>query len=283
MKSYELLFDENILSVVKTGIKILRGFPESRVALMHSLTHLPEAVKRRNIWRKQDVLVPPLLIVSTTEACNLRCVGCYAQANCRETGNEMTRSQIDGLLEQAVDAGCSIILLAGGEPLLSGDWLEAVASRSELLGLVFTNGTLLDDKRADWFAANRNMIPLFSIEGDTHRTNERRGDGVAERIEHAMLLLFKRIIPFGVSITTGEHNVNEVARMDFLAPFVKLGCRLSIFTEYVPVDENTELLALTEESKLTLQNFCRKGAEDNNLILIPFPGDETIYNGCLAA
>lgn len=106
---------------------------------------------------------------------------------------------------------------------------------------------------------------------------------MAERIEHAMLLLSKRLIPFGVSITTGEHNVNDVARLDFLAPFIKLGCRLSIFTEYVPVDENTELLALTEESKLTLQNFYRKGAEENNLILIPFPGDETIYNGCLAA
>lgn len=175
MRSYELLFDENILSVVKAGMNILHGFPESRAALIHSLTHLPEAAKRRNMWRKHDVVVPPLLIVSTTEACNLRCVGCYAQANCRETGNEMTRSQIDGLLEQAVEAGCSIILLAGGEPLLSENWLEAVASRSELLGLVFTNGTLLNDNRADWFAANRNMIPLFSIEGDTHRTNKRSG------------------------------------------------------------------------------------------------------------
>jgi len=186
-------------------------------------------------------------------------------------------------LEQAVEAGCSMILLAGGEPLLSNHWLEAVASRSELLGLVFTNGTLLDDKRADWFAMNRNMIPLFSVEGDAQITNARRGNGVAECVEKAMRLLSDRAIPFGLSITTGEHNIGSVTCLDFLVPFVTLGCRLSIYTEYVPVDENTELLALTEESKRTLQNFCRNASKENHLILIPFPGDEAAYNGCLAA
>jgi len=283
MKSFELLLDKSIMSVIKSGITILRDFPESRATLMRTLTHLPQAAKRRNMWREQNVIVPPLLIVSTTEECNLRCVGCYARANYNDLENEMTRAHIDKLLEQAVDAGCSIILLAGGEPLLSSDWLEAVASRSELLGLVFTNGTLLDEKRVSWFAYNRSMIPVFSIEGDTCRTNERRGDGVAECVERAMSLLTKRKMPFGLSITTGEHNINEVACLNFLTPYIQSGCRLVIYTEYVPVDENTELLALTEESKLALQHFCQSGAKGNDLILIPFPGDETKYNGCLAA
>jgi len=62
-----------------------------------------------------------------------------------------------------------------------------------------------------------------------------------------------------------------------------LGCRLSIFTEYVPVDDNEELLILAEESRLALQNFCRKESEQEDMLLIAFPGDETIYDGCLAA
>jgi len=283
MKSYSSLFDKNLQSIIKAGLKILQNFPQSRASLMRILTCIPNAIKRRNLLRTQGVVVPPLLIISTTERCNLQCTGCYARAQCRDTESEMTRTQIDNLLAQAVDAGCSIILLAGGEPLLCKDWMEAVASRTELLGLVFTNGTLMDDEQADWFAGNRNMIPLFSIEGDAEKTDKRRGHGVMEHVNRAMLLLFKRSVPFGLSVTTGEHNIKDVASKDFLLPFIRLGCRLSIFTEYVPVDDNEKLLILTEESTIVLQNFCRKESEQEDMLLIAFPGDETIYDGCLAA
>jgi len=283
MKSYSSLFDKNLQSIIKAGLKILQDFPQSRASLMRILTCIPNAIKRRNLLRTQGVVVPPLLIISTTERCNLQCTGCYARAQCRDTESEMTRTQIDNLLAQAVDAGCSIILLAGGEPLLCKDWMEAVASRTELLGLVFTNGTLMDDEQADWFAGNRNMIPLFSIEGDAEKTDKRRGHGVMEHVNRAMLLLFKRSVPFGLSVTTGEHNIKDVASKDFLLPFIRLGCRLSIFTEYVPVDDNEELLILTEESKIVLRNFCRKESAQEDMLLIAFPGDEKIYDGCLAA
>ena len=283
MKSYNVLFDQSLQSTMKAGIKILQDFPQSKASLMRIMTCIPTAAKRRNSLRKQGVVVPPLLIISTTERCNLQCTGCYARAHCRDTENEMTRPQIDNLLLQAVEAGCSLILLAGGEPLLCRDWLEAVASHPELLGLVFTNGTLLDDNQADWFAENRNMIPLFSVEGDADKTDSRRGHGVTEQVNRSMLLLSNRTVPFGLSVTTGEHNIKDVTDKDFLLPFMRLGCRLSIFTEYVPVDESEELLTLTEESKLALQNFCRKESEQEGMLLIAFPGDETIYDGCLAA
>lgn len=281
MKAYDLLLDQSIKSAVKMGLHILRDFPESRAALMRLLVHLPKAAKRRDSFKKQGVIVPPLLIVSTTERCNLHCAGCYAQAQIRDAKTEMSGAQIDSLLSQAVHAGCAIILMAGGEPLLCDDWLEAVAARPELLGLVFTNGTLLDDERCDWFAANRNMIPLFSVEGDFRVTNQRRGDGVAESVDRAMQLLLKQAIPFGLSVTTGEHNIKHVAQQDFLETFFTLGCRLSIFTEYVPVADTDQLLALTEESKLALQKFCRETSKD--MICIAFPGDETVFDGCLAA
>jgi MoaA/NifB/PqqE/SkfB family radical SAM enzyme len=127
------------------------------------------------------------------------------------------------------------------------------------------------------------MIPLFSVEGDTHTTNRRRGDGVAERIKHAILLLSDRAVPFGLSVTAGEHNIQDILCPDFFTRFVPLGCRLFIFPEYVPVDDNADLRVLTGESKLRLQDFCQKISKEENLILIPFPGDESIYGGCLAA
>jgi len=283
MKSYSVLFDKSIQSVTKTGLKILQEYPQSRAALMRIMTCIPKATKRRNTLKKQGIVVPPLLIISTTQRCNLQCAGCYAQTHNRDAKNEMTKTQIENLLDQAVDAGCSIILLAGGEPLLCTDWLEAVASYKELLGLVFTNGTLMDDDQADWFADNRNMIPLFSVEGTADKTDERRGQGVAKRIERAMLLLYERSVPFGLSITTGEHNIKAVANREFLLPYMRLGCRLSIFTEYVPVDDSEKLRILTEESRLVLQEFCRRESEREDILLIAFPGNETIFDGCLAA
>jgi MoaA/NifB/PqqE/SkfB family radical SAM enzyme len=283
MKPYNLLFDDNILSVIKTGISMLRDFPDSAGTLKRFLSKLPKASKLRALWKEKGVEVPPILIVSTTEMCNLNCVGCYARTNSQKTENEVPRPQIDKLLEQAAEAGCSIVLLAGGEPLLCDDWLEATASRPEILGLVFTNGTLLDEKRADWFSSHRNMIPLFSIEGDSNATNERRGDGVAQSVGRSMERLSDRAVPFGISVTVGEHNIQDILGDGFHLQFIPLGCRLFIFPEYVPVDESSELQALTEDSKKQLQDFCRKTSKERNLILIPFPGDESAYGGCLAA
>lgn len=281
MESYDSLFERDIRRAVKTGAKLLREFPQSRSALARVLTRLPKAARKRAAHQKRGVAVPPLLIVSTTESCNLRCTGCYAQAQGREPKPEMTKSQIDGLLSQAVDAGCSVILLAGGEPLLRMEWLKAVASRPELLGLVFTNGTLMDDAMASWFGGYRNLLPLFSVEGDERTTDARRGNGVAARVERAMELLYARKIPFGLSITAGEHNIDGVAREGFLQPFQELGCRLAIYSEYVPMDDGGALLALTEESKKRLQSFCRD--EKSDMLRLVFPGDETAFGGCLAA
>lgn len=283
MKVYNNLFDNSIRSSIQIGLNIARDFPQSRAALARVMSHIPGAVKRRNSLLKQGIIVPPLLMVSTTEQCNLRCAGCYAQSRCHETEPEMTRQQIDRLLDQANGAGCSVVLLAGGEPLLCRDWLDAVAARPELLGLVFTNGALLDETHADWFNVKRNMIPLFSIEGNAEMTDKRRGQGVMDSIRRAMLLLSARAVPFGLSITSGEHNVNDVANTAFLRPFRELGCRLVIFTEYVPVDDTEALLALSAESKQILQNFCHTESAREQMLLISFPGDETAFGGCLAA
>jgi MoaA/NifB/PqqE/SkfB family radical SAM enzyme len=248
---------------------------------MRILSSISAAARRRNSLGKKGIAVPPLLIVSATESCNLSCAGCYAKSNCRSGETEMTRQEIDNLLTQAADAGCSIILIAGGEPLLCKDWLEGMALRPELLGLVFTNGTLLDESLASWFADHRNLILLFSLEGNETLTDERRGQGVTENVLRAMGLLSARSVPFGLSVTTGEHNFREVAKQDFLLSFMDLGCRLAIFSEYVPVDGNDSLRALSEESKTALQNFCLHNS--GKILLIPFPGDEEIFGGCLAA
>lgn len=283
MASYRAVFDKSIQVSLKTGMDMMRDFPESRAAIKRIAVNMPKAKRRRELHKKNNIIVPPLLIISTTEQCNLKCKGCYSHANCREDKAEMTRPQIDNLLEQAVLAGCSMVLLAGGEPLFCDDWLEAAAAQPELLALVFTNGTLLNDARADWFSQNRNLLPLFSIEGSALQTDERRGIGTAQRVEQAMRLMEERSVPFGISVTTGEHNIVGVTDRDFLKVYKDLGCRVSVFVEYVPVDDTDGHLALTEESKLKLYDFCDNAAAKEGILPVVFPGDEAAYGGCLAA
>jgi len=49
---------------------------------------------------------------------------------------------------------CLWILFTGGEPLLRPDFLEiyTYAKKKGLLVTIFTNGTLIDDNLADYFA-----------------------------------------------------------------------------------------------------------------------------------
>ena len=277
---YRRLFDHSIRVALRRGISLMTDVPASASALRRILGHQPLAAGRRH-HHAQEVLVPPLLIVSTTEQCNLQCAGCYARALHRQTCDEMARPQVDSMLSQAVDAGCSLLLLAGGEPLLRPDWLDSAAARPELLTLVFTNGTMLDDAMADIFARNRSLLPVISVEGGACATDARRGVGVSGQVHNAMLNLKSKEIPFGLSITVSRENLGEVTAEDFLAPYLELGCKLAIFVEYVPVDEASKGLALTPKEKKRLYWACKR--RRTGALRVVFPGNERLFGGCLAA
>ena len=280
MNLYRRLFDHAIRRELRRGTALLSSHPESASALEHILGHQPIAEKQRKRI-ESEVLVPPLLIISTTEQCNLQCEGCYARALHHKPRRELTRPQMNALLTQATEVGCSALLLAGGEPLLRPDWLASAAAYPELLTLVFTNGTLLDDAMSQRFADNRSLLPVISIEGGERATDSRRGEGVGKQVQAALQCLHGKNIPFGLSITVSRENIDAVTGKGFLARFINLGCRLAIFVEYVPVDNATKPLALTPKDKKRLYRSCklrRAGA-----LRLAFPGNEKLLGGCLAA
>ena len=280
MNLYRRLFDHAIRRELRRGVALLSSHPESSSVLEHILGHQPIAEKQRKRL-ESEVLIPPLLIISTTEQCNLHCEGCYARALHQQPRKELTRPQIDTLLTQAVEAGCSALLLAGGEPLLCPNWLEAAAARPELLTLVFTNGTLLDEAMTERFAASRSLLPVISVEGGERATDARRGEGVGKQVQAALQRLYDKNIPFGLSVTVSRENIDAVTAEGFLAPFIKLGCRLAIFVEYVPVDDATKALALSQEDKKRLYWSCKRRRA--GALRLAFPGNEKLLGGCLAA
>ncbi|HJJ55084.1 MAG TPA: radical SAM protein, partial [Methanocorpusculum sp.] len=137
---------------------------------------------KQNVRRKQDIHIPPFLIASVTERCNLHCRGCYARGCgfCTDTPvrEPLSSSDWQRLFKEADALGISFILLTGGEPLMKPDIIRAAAAKKHLIFPVFTNGTLFDDAMLSLFDSSRNLVPVFSLEGGRETTDGRRGVGV---------------------------------------------------------------------------------------------------------
>ncbi len=279
--TYQNLFSGKVDVSLKTAASIFAAYPKSACAFANISKHTKEAEKRR-YQQGQDVPVPPLMIISTTDSCNLVCAGCYACAK-KKSGEEMPPQRIVELMDEASALGVSIVMLAGGEPLLSRDWLDALGAHEELAGVVFTNGTLFDADRRAWFAGHRNIIPALSVEGDERQTDARRGHGVYAKVLAAMDDLKADGVPFGISVTATSQNLGDVLDPAFIERFLQKGCRLFIFVEYVPVEPGTEPMVLSKVEKRTLRESAAAFSARYPALFIPFPGDEEQYGGCLAA
>ncbi|MEA4889796.1 MAG: radical SAM protein [Clostridiaceae bacterium] len=280
---YRKLFDSQITGSFRSLLDILRRYPASLSALIGVLAHQKRAEQRRNQLWAAGTPVPPLLIVSTTDACNLNCAGCYAHALRRDPSPALPEERIHTLMQEAEDLGVSAVLLAGGEPLLQTAWLDALAEHPLLAGLVFTNGTLIDDSWLDWFDRHRQIVPVISLEGDAAATDRRRGEGVHAVIREKLALLNGRRIPFGLSITVNRTNLAQVSSEAWVHEYADAGCRLFLYVEYVPAASGTEDLVLTSSEKSALLAWLKAVEATCPAFFMIFPGDEDPYGGCLAS
>ncbi len=232
--------------------------------------------------------IPPFLIASIASKCNLRCAGCYARAGgiCSENHgeNELSVDDWKKVLTQASELGISFVLLAGGEPLLRRDIVSLAAGFPNMIFPIFTNGTLLDNAYTELFNRHRNLIPVFSIEGDKEETDLRRGKGVSETVENAMQGLHAQGILFAASVTVTNRNLKSVVTERYISDLRDKGCGAVFFVEYVPAEKGTEGLVLSENEAESLNTEVGAfKALFTDMNIFAFPGDEKYMGGCLAA
>ncbi len=280
--------NEGVESIVKGAMKASFQNPKEAKFFMKYILESKKAAKKRKTFEEKGQHIPPFLISSITSSCNLFCKGCYARANnsCGEKSNkeQMTSDQWEDIFKQAKELGISFILLAGGEPLMRKDVLEKASQIKEIIFPIFTNGTIIDEEYIKLFDANRNLVPVISIEGDENKTDARRGKGTYELLINKIDSLKSKGILYGASITVTTENIYNVASKEFIAELYNRGCKLVIFVEYVPVVASTKDLAPADKERTYLereQARLREIYED--MIFISFPGDEKHSGGCLAA
>ncbi|QOV18985.1 radical SAM protein [Blautia liquoris] len=289
MKSLNTFMENGIKNIVETAARFYMGNFKGQVFLHHLVSSLREHAKIRDDYEKEGVHIPPFLISSITNNCNLHCAGCYARANgnCSDRRVEiMDKKDWSKVFAEADKLGISFILLAGGEPLIRKDVIKLAGQCENMVFPIFTNGTMINDEYIELFDSHRNLVPVLSIEGNAVETDRRRGEGIAEKVTQVILKLKKRGILFGMSITVTSENKDEVTDQKYTTALREQGCGLIFYVEYVPAEKGTEYLVLDEDDQEDLRmriNALRSNKKNKGIIMLSFPGDEESMGGCLAA
>lgn len=274
--------------IVKGAIRATLKDPKESAFMARYALASRESSKRRAEFEKQGEHIPPFLIASITSSCNLHCVACYAWENhiCSDgkAYASLSADEWDAIFREAKGLGIGFILLAGGEPMMRRDILEKAAQIPEILFPVFTNGTLLNDSYIQLFDKSRNLVPVFSIEGDKKKTDERRGAGIYQSLIRAMDKIKDNHLIFGASVTVTTSNLNEVVSDEFISVLQERGCKVVIYVEFVPITEDSTGLAPQDAEREFLKNKLMELREQYpEMLFISFPGDEKSSGGCLAA
>ncbi|MCX6091461.1 MAG: radical SAM protein [Candidatus Bipolaricaulota bacterium] len=278
-----IAFEASLFDVLRTGLRITHGSPRLTARTVRLLWRQKRAAGRRDRAEARGVHVPPFVIYSVTGRCNLQCAGCYANLLHRQDGPELTPERTAELLVEAKDLGVSVMLLAGGEPLLRQDLLDQIQRRPEILFLLFSNGSLLDEARMERLRRMPHVVPVLSLEGGEAETDERRGDGTYEHVTAAMDRLAAGGTFFGTSATLTCRNFNRATDEAHLRRLIARGCRLFYFINYVPVAPGTDDLQLEEAQVAELERRLALYRRTLGALFIAFPHDEMALGGCLAA
>lgn len=246
--------------------------------------------KKRKAYLKEGLHIPPFLISSIATDCNLTCKGCYARANdicgteAKTTKEELTAEQWKKIFKEAAQMGINFNLLAGGEPLLRKDILKVASEVKDMIFPIFTNGTIMTPSYIDFFSEHLNLIPILSIEGCKEKTDDRRGQGVYNRVIRSMESLKERGLFYGASITITTENIDYATSTVYVNLLRDLGCKIIFYVEYVPSDADTRDLALDEKGIAKMEtNLEGLRSQFDDVIFLSFPGDEKAMGGCLAA
>jgi MoaA/NifB/PqqE/SkfB family radical SAM enzyme len=241
------------------------------------------AAWRRAGWRKGGLMVPPIILWSVTDRCNLHCKGCYHQELHRSGKAELSADQMARVLGEARELGISFMGLAGGEPLMRREVGPLLQANRDIIFLVFTNGLLLDEEWRRNIKQWRNVVPVISLEGYAADTDGRRGVGVYENLHRTVAQLREAGIFFGVSLTVSRGNCDLLTDERFISDMVRQSCKLFFFVEYSPVSRGTEDWVITPEQRIALVSRVHGFRHKHPSLFIAVPGDEEEFGGCLAA
>jgi MoaA/NifB/PqqE/SkfB family radical SAM enzyme len=238
---------------------------------------------RREQFMEEHGFYPPLFIViSPTMRCNLTCEGCWAGKYSHVPDMELSLLQ-KILNECRDDMGMHYYVISGGEPFVRKDLFDIYREYPDCFFMIYTNGTLINEKLADEIAGAGNVAPMISVEGGEKETDSRRSPGVYEKTMRTMDLLKERGVLFGFSVTATRHNVDAISSDEFIDFMLSKGVFWGWYFQYIPIgrDPDTSLM-ITPEQREILRKRVYRQRSTKPILLADFWNDGPTSQGCMA-
>lgn len=153
-------------------------------------------VERVLLDNAQKSRTPVNGVIELLPLCNMNCDMCYVRLSREEMekqGRLRTADEWLAIGRQMQKAGTLFLLLTGGEPLIYPDFKKLYLGLKNL-GMIIainTNGTLLDEEWADFFAENKPRRINITLYGSDERAYKElcHYPGGFEKVTHAIKLL----------------------------------------------------------------------------------------------
>lgn len=238
-------------------------------------------VVRRKLAEREGVKSPFVILISPTMRCNLRCEGCYAGNYSKK--DDLEFEVIDKVIREGKEMGVYFYTILGGEPFLRNDLFKIYKKHDNAAFQVFTNGFLLDEKKARRVAELGNVAVIVSLEGFEEETDLRRGSGAFMRAMTAMDNLHKAGVLFGTSVVPTRKNLDVVSSDQFIDMLIGKGAFIVWYFLYMPIGlkPDTSLMP-TPAQRNKLRERIKQLRKTKDIVMIDFWGDAPLVNGCIA-
>jgi len=243
---------------------------------------------KKKFKEKYHFKPPSFIVLSPTQKCNLNCVGCYASS--KINAPTLPYKIVDKIVDEVYNEwGNRFMTISGGEPFMYKDdgktLFDIWEKYNEMFFLVYTNGTLLNEKNTKKLAKLGNVVPAISIEGFEKETDERRGKGIFKRILNAANNLKKAGVPFCVSVTATKKNINILLSdkfYDFI--FQDMGASFMWMFHLMPIGQAKDMgeLMITPEQRVKLYRKWEYLLKEKKYCIADFWNSGVLSNGCIA-
>jgi len=236
---------------------------------------------RKQIYEQEGESPPSFIVISPTMRCNLHCYGCYAGQY--KKNEELDFNTVDRIVSEAKELGMYFVTISGGEPFIYEGLFDIFEKHHDMCFMIYTNGTLIDDKAVERLVSLGNAAPAISVEGYESETDARRGEGIYKQVSDSMARLKNAGALFGFSATATRNNVDILSSSEFVDTMIERGCSFGWYFTYIPIGRKPQLeLMPTPEQRDILRQRIKFMREEKPIFIADFWNDGPLVGGCIA-